>query len=84
MAVNADQVGTEARAWYRVQLGNLHFNCGRADLASVEYQKVLTELPTYVHALAGQARIEAARRNYPKAISLYILRMARNYAFSQV
>jgi tetratricopeptide (TPR) repeat protein len=71
MAVNAGQVGTEARAWCRVQLGNLHFNRGRADLAGVEYQKVLTELPTYVHALAGQARIEAARQNYPKAISLY-------------
>ncbi len=71
MAINAGKAGTEARAWCIVQLGHLHFNSGVLDLAEAEYQRARIELPNYVHALAGRARIHAVRTSYPEAISLY-------------
>jgi len=55
----------------RVQLGNLYFN--RGDLAAAEqtYQHAVTQLPNDVHALAGVARVHAARGEYATAIQLY-------------
>lgn len=70
-AINAGGMGTEARAWCLVQLGNLYFNSGKTDLADAEYQKALVELPNYVHALAARARGQAAHQNFAEAIALY-------------
>lgn len=71
MAIDAGSSGTEARAWCRVQLGHLYFNSDKPNLADAEYQRALLEFPNYLHALAGHARVQAARRNYLEAVSLY-------------
>lgn len=71
MAVNAGKSGTEPLAWGRVQLGHLFFESGDLDSADTEYRNALIERPGYVHALAGQASVQGARKNYPEAVSLY-------------
>lgn len=70
-AVDTGAPGTEAFAWTRVQLGHLHFNNGNLSLAEREYEHTLFELPNYLHARAGLARIRAARGDYELAVSLY-------------
>jgi tetratricopeptide (TPR) repeat protein len=70
-AVQAGPPGTEGTAWTRVQLGHLYFNSGDLAAAEREYQRTLNELPDYLHARAGLARIEAARGDYAAAIDLY-------------
>ncbi len=70
-AVQAGAPHTEATAWTRVQLGHLYFNSGDLTLAQTEYQRALQEAPDYLHALAGLARVEAARGHYEPSIELY-------------
>lgn len=61
----------ESLAWYRLQLGNLYFNTGKIESAEAEYQRSLKAFPAYVHALAGLAKVRAARGDYGDAASLY-------------
>lgn len=70
-AVRAGGPSRENSEWARVQLGNLHFS--RGDLAAAErsYSQALANLPGYVHALAGQARVRAAQGRHEAAIDLY-------------
>lgn len=70
-AVNAGAPGTEGAAWTRVQLGNLYFNSGDLSAADREYRHTLAELPGYIHARAGLAKVQAARGDYSPAIATY-------------
>ena len=71
MAVSAAGPATENTEYVRVQLGNLYFAVGRLDDAQATYERSLAALPSYRFALAGLARVDAARGDLPAAIALY-------------
>jgi tetratricopeptide (TPR) repeat protein len=70
-AVNAGAPTHESTLWTRVQLGHLYFNSGDLDRAGSEYRAALAIDTRYVHALAGLARIDAARGDLSAAIRTY-------------
>ena len=58
-------------AWSDYQLGEEYFQTGDLDRAEAAYRASLHEYSGYYRALAGLAKIEAAKRNYREAESLY-------------
>lgn len=71
MAVNAGAPGDEATEWSRVQLGRLYEATGDLQNSAMHYAIALRERPDYAFALAGQARVAAAEKNYRRAIDYY-------------
>jgi tetratricopeptide (TPR) repeat protein len=70
LAPDADRSAVpEHVAWALVQLGNVHFNTGHLSAAANAYRRALAELPEYVHAEAGLARVEASEGRYARAIA---------------
>jgi pentatricopeptide repeat protein len=69
-AVEAGAPRTEGTAWCEVQLGNLYL--AKDDLASAEraYENALQRVDGYVFALAGQAKVLAARGDFAGAAAL--------------
>ena len=69
-AVEAGAPRTEGTAWCEVQLGNLYL--AKDDLASAEgaYENALQRVDGYVFALAGQAKVLAARGDVAGAATL--------------
>lgn len=63
--------GEEPTLWAIVQLGNLYFNRGDLAMAEQTYQVALAQLPDYIHAQGGMARVWAARGLYAEAIAQY-------------
>lgn len=61
----------ENTAWAYVQLGNLQFTVGDLEEATMEYERSLNAFPDYPLALAGQARVAAARGELQDAAALY-------------
>ncbi len=77
-AVQAGGPASENVEWARIQLGNLSFNQGDLDAAEHQYRISLQLLPDYIYAIAGMARVLAARGEYAAAVKAYqqaILRM---------
>jgi tetratricopeptide (TPR) repeat protein len=76
-AVSASAGTAENTEYVRVQLGNLYFGTGDLDAAERTYQLSLAHLPDYHFALAGLARVEAARGDLNGAVDLYARAAAR-------
>jgi tetratricopeptide (TPR) repeat protein len=69
--VDAGAPVPENKAWAYVQLGNLRFTTGQLQEAAKDYDLATKTLPNYPPALAGQARIAAARGELEDAAALY-------------
>jgi tetratricopeptide (TPR) repeat protein len=76
-AVSAGAGTAENTEYVRVQLGNLYFGTGDLDAAERTYQLSLAHLPDYHFALAGLARVQAARGDLNGAVDLYARAAAR-------
>lgn len=72
LAVEAGRPGDEATEWSRVQLGHLYENTGDWKNAEMNYLIALQHRPGYAYAIAGQARIATASKDYKKAIAYYL------------
>ena len=70
-AATAGSGYAENVAWVHVQLGNLYFDGGDIDNAGHDYAAALAAVPGYAPALAGQARVAAARGDLDTAAALY-------------
>lgn len=69
-AVLSGLPGLEQTAWARVTLGELYERTGDLDNAEMQYNLALVERPQYPFAIGSLGRLEAKRKNYPKAIEL--------------
>ncbi|GAB2581041.1 tetratricopeptide repeat protein [Spirosoma areae] len=68
LAVQAGLPGSEPYCWSKNILGHLYETTGRLADAERQYTEILTMRPSYAFALAGQARIQKARKEYDKAL----------------
>ncbi|CAN5615994.1 tetratricopeptide repeat protein [soil metagenome] len=70
-AFGAPSRNLENDEYIRVLIANLHFLKGDLQGAEEIYQASLEVYPDFVWALAGQARVHAARGEYEEGIALY-------------
>lgn len=79
MQMAADATGPddpESQAWHDTQVGDLYFQMGRLADADREYARAAFTFPDHPLALAGQARVEAARGQLTAALDRYRASMA--------
>lgn len=69
LAVQAGLPGSEPQCWSKNILGHLYETTGQLDKAEQQYKGILMMRPSYAFALAGQARIEKARKEYDKSLA---------------
>jgi len=71
LAAETGLASDEGTLWSQVQLGHLYFNSGNFAQAERAYRQALFFRPDYPYALAGLARLDAARGDYYDAIAIY-------------
>lgn len=70
LAVQAGLPGSEPQCWSKNILGHLYETTGQLAEAENQYAGILVLRPSYAFAMAGQARILKARKDYAKALAL--------------
>jgi tetratricopeptide (TPR) repeat protein len=70
LAVQSSEGQGEPEAWARFQLGKLYWSIGRLGAAERQDRTALRVFPGYHYALDALARLEAAKGDYPAAITL--------------
>ena len=68
LAVKAGYPGLEQTCWAINQLGLLYEHTGDLAKAEYQYKTAINQRADYAYSVAGLGRIEAAKKNYPKAI----------------
>jgi tetratricopeptide (TPR) repeat protein len=69
--VRGAEVPRENVAWTEFSLADLWFQVGQLDRAEAACRDALASYPGYHRALAGLARVQAARGRYPESAALY-------------
>ena len=69
LAVQAGLPGSEPYCWSKNILGQLYETTGQLDEAEQQYAGILALRPSYAFAMAGQARVQKARKEYDKALT---------------
>ena len=67
----------EAQAWHHAQVGDLYFQVGRIAEAQREYERAALIFPDHPFAVAGLAKVKAARGDYAGALELYRAQLER-------
>jgi tetratricopeptide (TPR) repeat protein len=70
LALDAAGGQPEPTAWTNTELGKLRFGQGELGAAEHHFRAALAAFPGYVYALDGLARVEAARGQLARALSL--------------
>jgi tetratricopeptide (TPR) repeat protein len=70
LAVQAGLPGSEPQCWSKNILGHLYETTGQLAEAENQYAGILILRPSYAFAMAGQARVRKARKEYDKALAL--------------
>ncbi len=70
LAVIAGLPGSEPQCWSRNILGDLYYNIGNYKEAEAAYRENLILRPSYAPSMAGLAKIETKKQNYPVALVL--------------
>ena len=70
LAVKAGLPGSEPQCWSRNILGDLYYNIGNYKEAEAAYEENLILRPSYAPSMAGLAKIETQKKNYPRALAL--------------
>ncbi len=70
MAVQAGLPGSEPYCWSKKTLAHLYEKTGKWNEAEKQYQDILVMRPSYAFAIEGLAKVEKARKNFPKALDL--------------
>jgi tetratricopeptide (TPR) repeat protein len=70
LAVEAGVPGSEPYCWTKNVLGQLYETTGNLAEAERHYAGITYTRPSYAPALAGQARVLAAKKQYPQALAL--------------
>ena len=70
LAVIAGLPGSEPQCWSRNILGDLYVNNNQLQEAENAYLQNLALRPSYAQSMAGLAKIEMKRKNYPRALAL--------------
>ena len=70
LAVKAGLPGSEPQSWSRNILGDLFYNMGNYSEAEAAYTENLILRPSYAPSMAGLAKVETQKKNYPKALAL--------------
>ncbi len=70
LAVKAGLQGSEPQCWSRNILGDLYYNTGKYAEAEAAYAENLVMRPSYAQSMAGLAKVETQKKNYPKALAL--------------